>query len=198
MLCGFAFFSTLIFLFTSHWHMQCGLQYTMGKEKPTCRTFIGLKLTQPASDKQEPQWKFTMFRNAFLTILIVAATAFFGSSNASAQNHHSHHGSHGNSHKNLHQDLRHNEFHRQQYHADQHQFPQTNYQHFRLHQDLDHDRYHDKQSHRSFHNNQSHGSYHGYRPSYNSYRPSYNSYPQYSSGFGMGFSPYGFSLRIGR
>ena len=155
---------------------------TVGMEKPLGRAFIGLKVKHMLATSKNLNGSNDMFRNAFLTTIVVASMALFGASNASAQYGYSHHGSHGNSHSNLHQDLRHNEFHRQQYHADQHQFQQTPYGHFQLHQDLDHDRYHD---------NMSHGSYH-------SYRPSYNTYPQYSSGFRQGFPSYGFSLRIGR
>ena len=60
----------------------------------------------------------------------------------------------GSSHGSIHQDLDHNEFHRQQYHANQHQFPQTYSQHNQLHPDLDHDRYHDSMTHGSYHSNQ--------------------------------------------
>ncbi len=154
---------------------------TVGMEKPVGRAFIGLKVKHMLATSKNLYGSNDMFRNAFLTTIVVASMALFGTSNARAQYGYSQHGSHGNSHSNLHQDFRHNEFHRQQYHADQHQFPQTPYQHFQLHQDLDHDRYHDNLSHRSYH----------------SYRPSYNNYPYYS-GFGQGFPSYGFSLRIGR
>ncbi len=155
---------------------------TVGMEKPRSRAFIGLKLTHMLATSKNLNGSNDMFRNAFLTTIVVASMALFGASNAMAQYGYSQFGSYGNSHSNLHQDLGHNEFHRQQYHADQHQFQQTPYGHFQLHQDLDHDRYYD---------NLSHGSYH-------SYRPSYNTYPQYRSGYSRGFSPFGFSLRIGR
>jgi len=155
---------------------------TVGMERPLCRAFIGLKAIHMLATSKNLNGSNDMFRNAFLTTLVVASMALFGTSDARAQFGYSHQGSHGNSHGNLHQDLGHNEFHRQQYHAYQHQFRQTPYQHFQLHQDLNHDRYHDDLSHRSYH----------------SYRPSYNTYPQYNSGFGQGFPSYGFSLRIGR
>ena len=154
----------------------------VGMEKPRCREFIGLKVTHLLATSNNLIGSNDMFRNAFLNTLVVASMALFGASNAKAQHGNSQHRSYGNSHSNLHQDLRHNEFHRQQYHAERHQFPQSSYQHFQLHQDLDHDRYHDTMSHRSYH----------------SYRPSYNTYPQYNSGFRQGFPAYGFSFRIGR
>ena len=114
-----------------------------------------------------------MIRNAFLITAAVATIALLGSSTASAE-----HGYNGNSHGNLHQNFGHNEFHRQQTHAYRHQFPQTYYQHNRLHQNLNHDRFHDSLRH---------GSYHTYRPRYNSY----------GSGFGLGISRHGISLRFG-
>ena len=117
-----------------------------------------------------------MFRKVLLTTAAVAAMALLGSSTASAAD-----GYYGNSHGNLHQDLGHNEFHRQQTHAYQHQFPQTYYQHNRLHQNLNHDRFHDSLRH---------GSYH-------SYQPRYYTNQRYGSGFGLGISRHGFSLRIG-
>ena len=107
-----------------------------------------------------------MIRKTLLSIAAVAALMIVGSSNASAFD-----GWH-RSHFNLHQDLQHNEFHRQQYHAYRHQFPQSHLQHFRLHQNLNHDRFHDQLRHQRFH----------------SYSPIFR-----SSGFGFGISPYGCS-----
>lgn len=57
----------------------------------------------------------------------------------------------GNRHFQHHQSLRHNEFHRQQYHWNAHRYPMTYGQHFRLHQNLNHDRYHDALRHQNFH-----------------------------------------------
>ena len=111
-----------------------------------------------------------MIRKSLLGIAAVAALIMVGSSNASAFDGWS------RSHHNLHHGLQHNEFHRQQYHAYRHQFPQSHYQHFRLHQNLNHDRFHDQLRHRGFH----------------SYQPSYR-----SSGFGLGISRHGFSMRFG-
>ncbi len=116
-----------------------------------------------------------MSRHTLWIASFVAGMVVLGNSNASAQ--HYGHGS-GYSHGTQHQDLNHNEFHRQQYHAYQHQFPQSQSQHFGLHQDLNHDRYHDSLRHDSYH----------------SYRPSYYG----NGGLRFGISRQGLSLRFGR
>jgi len=104
-----------------------------------------------------------MFRKSFW-ITAAAVTGLVANQNANAQYY-----GYGNSHGSVHQDLNHNEFHRQQYHSNQHQFPQSYFQHNQLHQDLNHDRYHD---------NLSHNSYHSYQPQYN-HQPQYRYQPQY-------------------
>jgi len=69
-----------------------------------------------------------MFRKSLWISAVAVTGLVVASQNASAQDY-----GYGNSHGSIHQDLNHNEFHRQQYHSNQHQFPQSYYLHNQLH-----------------------------------------------------------------
>lgn len=133
-----------------------------------------------------------MLKKIALAAVLVVGGGYFLSSDAQAQG----------SHHRLHDGLEHNGFHRQLEHRDAHRYPMTRRQHGGLHDSLDHDRYHDQLNHRQYHRSYrapsySRHSYGGY-PSYGG-RQSYGSRSHYGGGgFGIGVSPYGFSLRIGR
>lgn len=126
--------------------------------------------------------------------LILAGGWSFADVAAAGDGRHGHSGSHGQ----FHDHLDHNEFHRQLDHRQAHRYPMSPWQHGQLHDNLDHDRYHDQLQHRQYHRSYSYPSssyYRSYRPVYPSYGRSYG----YSrGGIGLGISPYGFSLRIGR
>lgn len=133
-----------------------------------------------------------MLKKIALATALVVGGGWFLSSDAYAQS----------GHHRFHDGLQHNEFHRQLDHRSAHRYPMTSRQHGRLHDDLDHDRYHDQLKHRQYHRSyrtpsygrQSYGGHHSYGG-----RRSYGSHSRYSrGGFGIGISPRGFSLRIGR
>lgn len=127
-----------------------------------------------------------MFKKLVLSAGFIVAGGFLFGSVAHAQHGHHRHGG-WNDHGRFHDHLRHKEFHRHLEHREAHRYPMSRWQHGRLHDHLDHDRYHDDLRHRQYHRSYRAPSYH--------YR-SYRSYGR--GGVGIGISPYGFSLRIGR
>lgn len=132
-----------------------------------------------------------MFKKFAIAGVALAGTLLVGGV-AQADDRHHRHGNHG-SHGRLHDDLDHNEFHRHLEHRRAHRYRMNPWEHGRLHDDLDHDRFHDQLRHRSYHRSDR---YRSYRPSYG--RSYGRSYSFGRSGFGIGISPRGFSLRIGR
>lgn len=134
-----------------------------------------------------------MFKKIAIAAGVVLAAGLFAADVAQASDGYRGRSSHGR----LHDNLDHNEFHRELYHRDAHRYPMSPRSHGRLHDSLDHDRFHDSLQHRQYHRSYR---YPSYRSGYGSQHHGFYRAPQHygHGGFGIGISPSGFSLRLGR